>query len=137
MSGTGSLVKIGGGVIDLTGANTYTGPTTVSNGTLNVAGSLTSATTVRNGASLGGYGTITGNVTADPGATVSPGASVGSLTINGAASFSSSTLVFELANLTALRMGKPMRNVATCLSSSVLAETEASLARVAPAGSIE
>jgi autotransporter-associated beta strand protein len=37
MSGTGSLIKVGSGTLNLTGANTYTGNTTVSGGTLELA----------------------------------------------------------------------------------------------------
>ena len=50
-SGTGSLTKTGGGSLILTGASTYTGPTTVSQGLLRVdsGGSLVSVVTVNAG----------------------------------------------------------------------------------------
>jgi autotransporter-associated beta strand protein len=49
ISGTGSLTKTGAGVLTLSSANTYSGPTTVSAGTLNLTGSLVnSAVNVNN-----------------------------------------------------------------------------------------
>ena len=50
-----SVVKTGAGTQVLSGANTYTGLTTVSNGRLDLAGSLTSAVSVTGG-TLGGEG---------------------------------------------------------------------------------
>lgn len=47
----------------LSGANSYTGTTTVTAGRLNINGSITSATTVASGATLGGDGVINANVT--------------------------------------------------------------------------
>lgn len=59
-----SLVKTGAGTQNLSGANTYTGATTVNGGRLNVNGSLASGTTVtvNAGAFLGGDGLISGNI---------------------------------------------------------------------------
>ncbi|MBS0452586.1 MAG: autotransporter outer membrane beta-barrel domain-containing protein [Proteobacteria bacterium] len=54
ISGTGSLQQIGAGTTALTGANTYTGGTTISNGTLQLG-------------SGGATGSITGNVSVDNG----------------------------------------------------------------------
>ena len=66
----------------LSGANTYTGPTIVSNGTLQVDGSLASGSAVSvNGGTLAGIGTINGLVTNN--ATLAPGdAGIGTLTIS-------------------------------------------------------
>ena len=63
----GSLTKIGTGKLTLSGANTYTGVTTVNAGTLlvsNTAGSATGPGAVKvNSGTLGGSGIITGAVT--------------------------------------------------------------------------
>ena len=81
MSGTGGLTKAGTGVFTLSGANTYTGATTITAGTLQVSGGVaiadTSAVTLANVAgatldlngtnetigSLAGGGATGGNVT--------------------------------------------------------------------------
>ena len=66
----------------MSGANTYTGPTTVNEGALVVNGSIVSDVTV-NGGVLGGTGSV-GAITANSGATVAPGNSIGTMTVNGA-----------------------------------------------------
>ncbi|MEY4387903.1 MAG: toxins and related Ca2+-binding domain, partial [Verrucomicrobiota bacterium] len=97
-----SLVKSGASTWTLSGANTYTGNTTVSNGSLALTGSgailSTNITVVSGGTldvsgvsftlgafqTLSGNGTINGNVTTTAGSQLLPGgaASVGKLTIN-------------------------------------------------------
>jgi T5SS/PEP-CTERM-associated repeat protein/autotransporter-associated beta strand protein len=87
ITGSGGLAKQGGGglglgTLTLTGASTYTGPTTVSTGKLVVNGSIKSAVTVNSGATLGGSGKV-GSVTVKQGGKVAPGNSPGQLTIEG------------------------------------------------------
>ena len=76
----GSLTKNGGGVLLLTGANTYAGDTTVVAGTLLVNGSQPGSDVVPFGGVLGGTGTV-GKVTGGI-ATIAPGTSPGTLTTN-------------------------------------------------------
>ena len=75
----GSLIKDTGGTLILTGANSYTGTTTVSNGKLLLNGSNTGGgtVTVALGATLGGTGSTTASVIVD--GILSPGASIESL----------------------------------------------------------
>jgi len=64
ISGSGARTKTGPGSLVLAAANTYTGPTTVSEGTLVVNGSTAAASTitVQNGATLTGTGKVNGTV---------------------------------------------------------------------------
>lgn len=101
----GRITKIGTGTLTLSGANTYTGGTTVSSGTLlinNSTGSGTGTGRVQvNGGTLGGLGTIAGAVTigtgSGTGAVISPGTSSGTLTIQSTLLLNSdATYKFEL-----------------------------------------
>jgi len=92
-NGTGktSFTKLGAGKWTITGTNTFTGATTVSEGTLLVNGSLTSAVTVTAGM-FGGSGSTTGNVTIGTStgtrdAMLSAGAGAGAFTTTGALEF--------------------------------------------------
>ncbi len=103
VSGTNSIIECGGGMLILSGTNSYNGSTTVSNGTLQVSGDgqitnspvifLASGATLDvsghtggsmtlvSGQSLMGNGAIHGDLILADGATLSPGnSSVGTLT---------------------------------------------------------
>ncbi len=87
MLGTGRVIQAGSGVANLTGANTYSGGTYVSNGTLlanNATGSATGTNFVNvySGGALGGTGTIAGAVSVLAGGTMRPGNSPGTLAIS-------------------------------------------------------
>jgi len=87
LAGDLNVNHVGPGQTTLSGASTYTGTTTVSDGTLlatNTSGSATGtgAVTVENGGTLGGTGFIGGPVTVLDGGALAPGLSPGTLTIN-------------------------------------------------------
>jgi len=67
----GNLVKVGSETLTLSGANTYTGMTTVNGGTLMVNGSIGSST-VNSGGILGGTGTV-GTTQVNAGGIFAPG----------------------------------------------------------------
>lgn len=96
LSGVGNLVKTGAGTLGLSGTNTYTGTTTVSEGTLAVNGSLTSTTTVQNSGILQGSGRTTGSVTVQSGGTFAPGNSIESFGLGTLSMEAGSTFAFEL-----------------------------------------
>jgi autotransporter-associated beta strand protein len=92
----GTFTKSGTGTLILSGANSYTGTTTVSAGELQFNGvnTGTSAKTVSSGGTLAGSGSIPGTVTVSTGSTIRGGTgsgSTGTLTISGA----TSTLTFS------------------------------------------
>ncbi len=86
LSGAGGLRKRGPGVLEIAGTGTYAGTSFVDAGTLVVNGTLGSAVSVESGGRLGGSGTI-GGLTLQNLATLAPGNSIGTLSVNGAASF--------------------------------------------------
>ncbi|WP_412180278.1 autotransporter-associated beta strand repeat-containing protein, partial [Variovorax paradoxus] len=98
----GSLVKVGSGTLELSGANTYTGGTTVAAGTLavnNASGSATGtgAVQVQGGATLAGNGSVAGAVSIAKGGVLSAGnAGVGTLTLGGLNLAEGSVLNYDL-----------------------------------------
>ena len=82
LEGAGGLTKVGGGVLALSGSNTYSGPTTISQGKLVVDGWLTNAAVSVNGGTLGGTGYLS-SVTVNAGGQLAPGDSLGMLSISG------------------------------------------------------
>lgn len=79
ITGTGALTKFGAGTLTLSGANAYTGLTSVDAGTLVVDGSLASDVQNSVNGTLMGNGNIGGTVTND--GIVAPGNSIGTLTV--------------------------------------------------------
>jgi autotransporter-associated beta strand protein len=103
-----ALTKKGIGVLTLSGTNTFTGGTAISNGTLFVNGRTPGAVTV-NGGTLAGGGVVTGSVTVASGGGLNPGgaaASAGTLTVQGALTLApGGTATFDLAGTTTVGGG--------------------------------
>ncbi|WP_447755727.1 autotransporter domain-containing protein [Pseudomonas nicosulfuronedens] len=104
LSGSGSLVKRGAGVLALESISSVGGGTQVEAGRLVVGGSagssarLSSNVEVAGGATLGGHGVIDGNVSLASGARLAPGNSIGTLTVDGDVTLGAgSTLEIESA----------------------------------------
>lgn len=92
-TGAGGLTarSTSGSYVRLTGANTYTGATSVETGSLIVDGSITSAVTVKNGAVFGGSGSSTQSVQVQSGGSFAAGTanSIGTFTTTGSVIFDS------------------------------------------------
>ena len=93
ISGSGGFNLVGG-VLNLTGPNTYTGTTAIQGGTLLVNGSQPKSTVNITGGVLGGNGTV-GNIVG-AGGTVSPGSSPGTLTCSNVSATVTTFYNFEL-----------------------------------------
>jgi outer membrane autotransporter protein len=94
----GSLIKVGTGVLTLTNANTYIGPTTITEGVINLTGSLLSPVSVGPAGTLGSTGTVFNTVT--NAGTVQPGfglptGTFGTLTVNNYVGLGGSTLALN------------------------------------------
>ncbi len=94
----GRLTKVGTGTFTLSGANNYSGLTTVAEGTLVVDGSIAGAVLVKNGGRLQGVGGM-GNVVVEMGGVIGPGNSPGTMTMGGLHLMNGSTLTYELGAL--------------------------------------
>jgi outer membrane autotransporter protein len=100
LGGPRPLEKIGAGILVLSAANTYSGPTTVSGGALVVTGSIAnSAVSVGSGAFLTGTGTV-GATTINAGGTFAPGSGTpgSSMTIAGNLAFQAGALYLVQVN---------------------------------------
>jgi len=120
IAGPGNLNKTGGSALYLSGVNTYTGNTTVSNGTLYLTGtgSISNSAVITviaaktldasarsdatlslaAGQKLTGSGTVNGNVVAGDGATLAPGGALSTLNFNNNLTLNGgSTTVMEIS----------------------------------------
>ena len=121
ISGSGSVTKIGGGSVSLTGANAYQGATTISNGSLTISGSSTlgdgTGTLNLSGGTLSSTASRTPssapvgnpvNVTADSAiTTTSTGATVDFSLTNNSIAGTGGTLTFSNAAATAAGIFQP------------------------------
>jgi autotransporter-associated beta strand protein len=94
----GRLRKVGTGTLTLSGANTYSGMTTVSAGMLRINGSVAGDVHVEAGGRLSVNGSIGGDLTVANGGKVLPGASPGTMTLGGLTMSPGSILEFELGD---------------------------------------
>ena len=115
------LRKDDAGTWTLSGNNTYTGPTVVSNGMLLVNGTLTAASAnsvTVNGGTLAGTGTIKAAVVIGADGTLAPGSSIGTLTISNTLMLNGTTVMEvahsgadQVAGLTSVAFGGTLRIV--------------------------
>jgi autotransporter-associated beta strand protein len=100
VGGNGAFAKVGIGTLTLSGANTYYGSTTVTQGKLVLNGSLasTSSVTIQDGATLGGSGHAQGSATLQSGGIIAPGDSVGTLRLGSLTWGGGGKMQFDLAS---------------------------------------
>jgi autotransporter-associated beta strand protein len=104
ISGLGSLVKTGSGMLTLSGTSTFSGATTINGGILNITGVLSGAgnMTVNSGGTLTGIGTVARAATVTSGGTIAPGnggpGTAGTLAFSGGLALSNGAVMnFDLA----------------------------------------
>ena len=81
IGGSGALTKTENGALNLTGVNTFTGPTTISAGILSINGSTPSPIAIQSGATLKGSGKVANCVTVGNGGSLAPRNSIGTITV--------------------------------------------------------
>lgn len=101
IGGDGSLTLSGPGTLVLTGANTWSGGTSINAGTLQVDGSVSSDVSVTSGAELAGIGTIDADVDNSGTVTSSGSEAAQGLTITG-------NLTNHAGSTTAVALGDPL-----------------------------
>jgi autotransporter-associated beta strand protein len=100
ITGAGALTKSGAGTVTLTGANNFSGATTINAGTLAVNGTnSTSAVTINSTGTLAGTGSV-GATTVKSGGFISPGNSIGTLAVDVLTLEGGGGYVWEVANVT-------------------------------------
>jgi autotransporter-associated beta strand protein len=90
--GGGQLIKVGSGILTITGSNTYTGPTSINQGELVINGSLANPTTVNSRGILGGAGSL-GSVTVNSGGHLAPSNFPGVLHLSGSLTLATGALL--------------------------------------------
>lgn len=84
LSGSGTVLKTGGGVLNYTGNSPlFTGTTSITQGKFALNGFLGGNAIVSNTGIISGTGTLGGNLTINAAGTIAPGNSIGTLTVNG------------------------------------------------------
>ena len=115
-----SLVKVGSGTLILSGANSYTGTTTLNAGALIVNGSIaaSSGLDVNAGTLLGGIGTLP-TTRINAGGALSPGNSIGTISVAGNLTFAPGS--FYVIEVSPTSSDRTVVNGTTVLAGTVLA----------------
>jgi len=105
LAGSGSLTKTTGGIVELAGANTYSGGTRILGGKLVVnnltgSGTGTGSVLIGGGGLLTGSGSISGMVTNGPGGSISAGDEIGILNLGNTIWFGGATNRWDIADAT-------------------------------------